>query len=454
MFMFKRISLAILCLSLMVMSGHAAVTSYDYTFVNNDVFSADFSDRLNANFTKSLTGGINNINSANISDGTLAEIDMADEINPRIRTYEGASCEFVYSGLTIPTAGSLSGTIAAGTAYPRGYRVIKASGTAHSFGASTWTWVDLDSSGNFQYSQQSIGSATPAVASNSLRLARVSTDVSTILTVQDLRKTSCTNGPFSIISDATGEATLANVLSNGQYVRRYTAAGRTPVGLVHGFFVSYDTTSTFKVTSGVANINGLYRFVSADTTVPQTIAATSSGTSGADAVPLSASSRYYVYAAADQSASPAATFIYSLNATAPVGATNYRLIGSIPVDVNKNFTSTDVYTVHGISERELPFAWIRLDGSTGAPKIKNSFNIATVTENSTGNWTVTFNSNPNSVNYSAVGTCGSNGASTGAYAFVGGTIGVSSARFFCVNFSGSEVTAPDVFVQFIGDNRK
>src|SRR3990167_1603375 len=122
-----RIKLLLLFLFLSIPQAFGASTTYDNIFASNDVFSATFPSRLNDNFAKSLTGGINNINSVNVVDDSLDESTMADEINPRIRTYEGAACEFVYTGLLPATSGTLSTTISAGTAYPRGYRVNKAS---------------------------------------------------------------------------------------------------------------------------------------------------------------------------------------------------------------------------------------------------------------------------------------------------------------------------------------
>lgn len=451
----RRNILILALLLLMAKPAFSAVTTFDNTFVANDVFSSDFHTRLNANFSKSLTGGINNISTANIVDDTLTEADMADEINPRVRTYEGAACEFVYTGLLPVTSGTLSTTIGSGTAYPRGYRINKASSTAHSFTASKWTYVDIDQNGDFQYSEVAIGGSTPSVASNSIRLAKVSSDTSTVNTVTDLRRTSCANGPFSAISDTASEATLADVLQSGAPVRRFSNAGRTPQGFVQGFNVSYDTVSTFKVTAGSAYINGKYRAVSTDTTVTTSTDSPQDGTSGLDTGTVTGGPlQYCVYAVADQDSVKTPSFTYSTNCTAPAGVTNSRLIGSIRTDATNLFTSRDVVTAHSIANYETPFAWIRMEGNSGAPKIQRSFNISTLTENATGAWTVTFNNNPVSADYAVVQTCGSGGTATGNYLPVTGTITTSSTKFFCMNTAGATVTTPDVSAQFFGDNRK
>lgn len=379
----------------------AGITSVDNSFIAGDQYSADFPSRLNRN-TVQLENGINNIDTNQITDDTLLEADFADEINPRVRTYEGAACEYVYTGLLPVTSGTLATSISAGTAYPRGYRVNKSSTTAHSFTASKWTFVDVDQSGNFQYSEQTIGGSTPSVATNSIRLARVSTDTATVNNVQDLRRTSCANGPFSAIADTSGEATLSDLLSNGAYVRRYSPAGRTPSGFAHGAFVSFDTSTTFKVTKGALYINGKYRISSQDITIPTTADDPTNGISGVD-TSIASSTRYFVYGVADQDAVKGFSVTYSANASVPAGVTNARLIGTILTDTASHFTSTDTATAHGISERELPIAWIKWDG-TGTPAIKDSYNVSGLADNGVGDYTFSWDIDPANAFYAIAGS--------------------------------------------------
>lgn len=424
---------------------------------------SDVTTKLN-NDRNALTNGVNNVrgtfagsvqSSGQLKAGTVGAENMADDANPVNRTNEGASCpDLVASGLLPATSSSLVLTIPTGIAYPDGVRISKTSTTAANLTASKWTYYYLLTSGSFSTNVISIGASTPTPPASSATLFRASSDSTTINTITDLRRTSCASGPFSAISDVTGEGTLSDIFTNGQHVRRYSNTGRTPTGLADGMFVSFDTTTTFKVTSGVANINGKYRSVSSDTTIAQTNATPASGISGLDTGAIQASTKYFVYAAADQDAVGTASYIYSSNASTPAGATNFRLLGSLRTDINKNFTSTDVVTVHGISEREMPFAWIRLDGTNGAPKIKDSFNIASLAENVTGDWSVTFNSGPNTANFSATGSCGSGSGSLNSVLFSTGTLSTTGARFFCQNTAATLVAAPDVSVNFIGDNRK
>lgn len=445
--------LAFLLSFLFASNAYASTVSFDQLAVSSDLTVQKYNRDFDTVYQKLNS----NVQTDNIADDTLAETDFADDANPRIRTYEGASCEKVHEGLLpLTTSGTLVGSVPSGTAYPLGYRVVKSSSTPKTWDASKWTFVDIDINGTLTYSAVTIDASTPAVATNSIRLARVSTDGTQVVSVQDLRVTNCASGPFEDISDTAGEATLDDMFSKGAPVRRFSQAGRTPSGFKNGLFVSYDSVNTFKVTSGSAYVNGKFRSVSTDTTVTTASDAPAAGGSGLDSGTVTGGpKKYYVYAVADQDAVKTMSFSFSESATAPAGVTNYSLLGSLYTDASNLFVSRDVVTTHGVGEMELPFAWIRGAGANGAPSIKNSFNITSLTENATGDWTVVFRSNPNSLNYSMVGSCGANAAPGGNfYNFIGGTVAVGSARYGCVNTAASAVEAPDVFVQFIGDNRK
>lgn len=445
----KSLILTSVLLFLGLANAYCATTSYDYTFAANDVFASDFHTRLNANFTKSLTGGINNVSTANIVDDTLTEADMADEINPRIRTYEGAACEKVESGLLPSTDSDLTSDISAGTAYPRGYRVRKSSATAKTYTASKWTYVDVDINGDFQYSEVAIGASAPSVASNSIRLARVSTDGTTINAVTDLRKTSCVNGPFSNITSGTdaNEPNLDDMLKNGQPVRRFSKAGRTPQGYVQGFFVSYDTATTFKVTSGSAYINGEYRSISTDITVPQTADDPSNGTSGIVSGSVSASTDYLVYLVADQDSTKTPTVSFGTSAT---GLTNYRLIGSIRTGAGAVFTSTDVTTVHAFSEREVISGWINFNATTN--DIKDSFNVSAIADNGTGDFTFTWDADFNNATYAAVCTANETGTEVRICGVSSQTAG--AVDVYTVDPAGGAKDPNPINLVAIGDSRK
>lgn len=335
----KYILITILWLSLDVINAQADITSPDHTFVANDQYSSDFHTRLNRDIVQ-LTNGVNNIVDGQVRADTLLERSMADEINPRIRTFEGAACEFVYTGLEPATGASLTTNIAAGTAYPRGFRCNKTSATSKTYTASKWTFVDIDQNCDFQYSEVAIGAATPTVASNSIRLARVSTDATTVGSVVDLRTTTCTDGPFEQIKDVSTESSIEDILKNGSPIK----FGGTE-GWIQGLHVQWSAHTSFKVTTGSAYINGKFRSVSTDVTVPQTADAPASSTSGIDTGAIAASTAYNVFAVADEDNVKTMSISYSTS-SAPTGVTSYRKIGQIITDATSLFTSEDAVTIH------------------------------------------------------------------------------------------------------------
>lgn len=379
----------IFCL-LMSFPLYADVVSLDSNYVEGQ---ADLVSKLNNDRT-ALTNGVNNIqgvfsgsaqSSGQIKADTIGEENMADDANPRIRSDEGASCsDFVVSGLLpATTSGTLVGSIPAGTAYPDGYRIAKTSSTAKLFTANKWTYIDLDINGSFQYEEQTIGGSTPAVTDNSARLARVSTDSTQVVEVQDLRKTSCTAGPFNAISDVATGASLADIFQNGKPIKDEGSNG-----FIQGLHLKYNDHTTFTVTGGSAYINGEYRFVSQDITVPQTADSPSNGTSGVD-TSVGADSDYNVFVMADQEGSANLAVTYSTSAS-PAGVTNFRKIGEISTDASSLFTSFDISKVHNISQNEIIGGWVNFDGTASGITPRSGRNITSITDNGQGDYTVTW----------------------------------------------------------------
>lgn len=334
-------------LSLLLVCGvaQAGNISFDQLATSSDLTVSKYNSDLNTIYADHN----GNINSANILNDSVAEADMADDANPRLRTYEGAACEMVDDGLLPTTVAGLTATVPAGTAYPLGYRVDKTSGTSVvvtadcSAGAGLtgcWAWIDIDINGLITSTEDDIGAGTPSVANNSIRLARVSSDGTDIVSVQDLRVTSCTSGPFENIVDLTGEATLEHFFSSGR------PGKGSSKGFLDGLQVSYDTASTFNVLDGSAYINGFYRTASGDLTVSIQADDPSVGTSGLDSgTTLSANETYYVYAVADKANSPNLSITYSTSATAPSGLSSYRKIGSIMTNAASQFAPKGVASI-------------------------------------------------------------------------------------------------------------
>ena len=141
-------------------------------------------------FRQRTVNAINDFAGGDIQDGTITKNELDANTNPENRWNEAFN-DFVYTGLTIPTSASLSSTTTSGTAYVYGARVVK-DATAKTYTASKWTFVDLSNTGVYTYSEASIGGGEPSVASNSIRLARVSSDGTTIPSVRDDRVTTLT----------------------------------------------------------------------------------------------------------------------------------------------------------------------------------------------------------------------------------------------------------------------
>ena len=240
------------------------------------------------------------------------------------------------------------------------------------------------------------------------------------------------------------------MLSVGVPVRRFSPAGRTPSGFAHGAFVSWDTHTTFKVTSGSAYIGTKYRRVSTDTTVSQTADAPLTGGSGIDSGATGASTTYYVYLVADQEGVNTYSVTYSTNASAPVGVTNYRLIGMIRTDATSLFTSRDIVTVHGLSERETIAGWVKYT-TVGSTQILDSYNVSGLTDDATGVTTISWLSPFNNVSYDVLCMAGT----TRGYCHLGGSPSTSSVSIVTTDNNGaSSIDQAHVMVLAIGDSRK
>lgn len=419
--------------------SYAATISFDQLATSADLTTAVYNDDLDDVYVKVNSA----IQTDNIENDTITEADFADAANPRVRDYEIFG-EFVDDGLLqTTTSGTLSGTIPAGTAYPRGYRVDKASGTARTYTANRWTFADLDINGDFQYSEVVIDGATPAIATNSIRLFRASTDATEVTNVQDLRILNPTSG-FRNQVDGTSESTLEDLLITGSPIR----GGKT-VGWIQGCQVSWDTHTTFIVRRGSIWVNGHFRNISTDISVPQTADGPSAGTSGLDTGAIAASTSYDIYAVADQDGQKTFSISYSTSASAPSGTTNYRKIGNIKTDASSLFTSRDISAHHSFVPQEQIAAWAVVDLSTTPASLVNYRNVSGLIDVGVGDFKLVWNFNFNNALYSAVGA----GGAAGRMLSVTNTTDklVGSCRFSCNEHGGTAQDDPYVGVIVIGD---
>ena len=187
----------ILILSLILIPSASYANTVSLHTVSNDNTLAAINDnftnvanRLNGDIDGSTDGGST---TSNLAQDTVFEINMADDANPRLRDSEllsvttdstTAQNTFVYSGGIPADDTDLTSNISACVAYINGYRVSKAA-TAQTYTASRDNWLDLSQTGVYTVTAVTVGAAEPAVAANSARLAKVTTDGTEITAITD-----------------------------------------------------------------------------------------------------------------------------------------------------------------------------------------------------------------------------------------------------------------------------
>jgi len=129
---------------------------------------------------------VNNIDGNWIQKQTITEDKLTKNANVCYFRDEAFN-DWVYYGCLPPTSASLVSITTVGVAYIGGNRIEKEA-TSHTYGASKWTWVELDHLGTYRYVEGNINDPDPAKASTqSMRIARVSSDGTTINHVRDDR---------------------------------------------------------------------------------------------------------------------------------------------------------------------------------------------------------------------------------------------------------------------------
>lgn len=99
--------------------------------------------------------------------------------------------DYVVSGLLSPTSADLNSTMTAGSAYAAGVRVTLAA-TAKLYTASKDTYVDLSNTGVLTYVEVANGAGAPAVTASSIRLQKVVTNGTAVTSVTQLASTNMT----------------------------------------------------------------------------------------------------------------------------------------------------------------------------------------------------------------------------------------------------------------------
>ena len=258
--------LSIFCLTNKAFAATISVSS----FITGDDVTITHLETMRSTFQSA----INSADGALLQTATVPSSKLDANSNPENR-WDEAFADFVYTGLLPPsTTSGLSSTTTAGTAYIYGVRVVK-DATANTYTASKHTYVDLSKTGTYTYSEVEINASAPSVATNSIRLARVSTDTSKVLSVRDDRVVGV---PLMAYADTRFKlGTFTRDISLASGTQEVTGVGFTPKTVI--FFAainavcsssgiddgstSYSITHTYANAAGTGGLYSIFASISA-----------------------------------------------------------------------------------------------------------------------------------------------------------------------------------------------
>lgn len=217
----KKLFLTLFILLAFISTGQCAVVTDSY--VTSDDVSID---RLESNRV-ALTNGINSGDGSLIQAGTIPASALDDNANPENRWDEGFN-DFVFSGLIVPTSTDLDATTTSGIVYVNGTRVVK-DATAKTYTASKWTWVDISDNGTYTYQETAILASEPPVSTNSIRISRVSTDTTKVLSTTDERVTeiNIAAGSAGSLADTDADTLVQTEESTDEDILRFDLGDTT-----------------------------------------------------------------------------------------------------------------------------------------------------------------------------------------------------------------------------------
>lgn len=163
--------------------------------------------------------------------------------------------------------------------------------------------------------------------------------------------------------------------------------------------------------------------------------------------------QYYVYGLADSDATTFTVKI-STSSSAPSGATYYRKLGEFYNDASGNITNVISYrSDNGADGRDVIKGWLNFTGS-GTVTINDSYNVSSITDNGTGDYTINWTTSFANANYAIAGSATrSDAANGGIFVSLHHTSPVStgSARIVTYNDAGTASDANSISVIAIGD---
>lgn len=427
--------------------GHCAYADIVSLDANYTAGMTDVVTKLNRD-RNALTNGINNVqgvyaggvqSSGQVKADTIGEENMADDANPRVY-WDNVFFEnnidnnngMVVRGLDYSESSNLVTSAQAGVAITRGYRTEVTSATAHTFTADKWTYAFVCQTGSFDYVERAIGVSidTDEYPSNCQPLARVSTDATTVNSIQDLRRLKINLSSYDSVYDEATESSSKNLLTGNSGNAGY----RT------GSVIKYKDASSFTVMPGAAMINGEARDRGEFNSDAAWGVAASASDDGLDVGTRSVTgTTYYVYLVADEENQRPYTVVWSTSATAPTGKTDYLKIGEF---FNHGGTISEDSVVNYIWGEELLTnanqtvkVWGNFNASTNA--WRDRYNVQGITDNATGAFTISFNTPFSNANFACSGSAMTNGAGEGSASF--DQFLTTSVDIETENFSGTGI---------------
>lgn len=246
-------------------------------------------------------------------------------------------------------------------------------------------------------------------------------------------------------TDPAGSSNASDIDTN--IIANNEALDRALIRYRRGLGVNYSTAATLSVLAGEIAIPD-----SSDGTVRwrRTTAATSVGWSDIDTGAEASSTTYYVYATADTDIT-GMVFKISASSSAPSGSTYYRNIATFYNNSSSNIERViSLRQDDGTDYKDVAKAWIVMNG-TGTVSISKSYNVSSITDNGTGDYTITFVTSFADTTYVPAGTVGA-ASDTFVYGFVPFTKSTGSFRFVVRRTDTASVTdISDISIAFFGD---
>lgn len=219
------------------------------------------------------------------------------------------------------------------------------------------------------------------------------------------------------------------------------ALDRLVVGYRRGLGVNYATAATLSVLAGECSIpNGAESI----TRWRRTTAATPIDWSMLDTGVEAVSTQYYLYATADTDIT-GMLFKISASSTSPSGITYYRKIGQFYNDSSGNITNVVSYREdYGTDRPDAVEGWVNFDGE-GTVTVNDQYNVSSITDNGTGDYTVNWATAFASTSYAVVGI-------TEVGVFIGiSALTTGSARIVAYDYNGTIVDCDPITVIAVGD---